>query len=77
MKSVPLIFKGEVVECPKCELEIGTITRDLFPHERFTEECIRGKYYQPKNGELCNCRECGEPWMNFRQLYLRAVGWTG
>lgn len=70
------IYKGEIIECGRCKFEVGTIARDLRKHEGFSESDIRGTHYQPRNGDLCNCRECGAPWMNGGQLYIKGTGWV-
>lgn len=79
MKREPVLFKGDILQCPQCELNIASVTRDCFKGEVLHEAMFKAISYQPRSGEYCLCRECNEPWAigwGAASIHIKDHGWT-
>lgn len=79
MSRRPVLLKGDIVQCPRCEVEIAEITRDCYEHEILDETMFKSKSWPLKNGDECKCRECGEDWGRGGQaagVHLKNHGWS-
>lgn len=69
-------LKNEIISCARCGLDIARLKRDLKSGHQILESDLAGIHYQPKNGELCNCKECKHPWLLDGDLHIKGVGWV-
>lgn len=75
----PILYKGDIVECPQCKLEIATITRDAYTGDLMGEDLFATKTWPLHNGDLCRCRECGEDWgkvSDIGAVHVKHGGWV-
>lgn len=75
MKKENHLFKGEIVQCPSCKLEIAEITRDLHDGEILAADVFKGKHREILDGEEAICPECKTPWGAYGGIHL-TTGWT-
>lgn len=74
-----MIYKGEIIQCPECELDLYKVTRDIPCGSKLRANAIDPIDLVPKlhKGDRGSCVECGTDFISsYAQKYIKNVGWV-
>jgi len=71
-----MIYKGEIIECPRCRLQVGRFRRDMKRGDWLKAEYLEPLQMPIKDGDQMVCKECREPYFN-GQFHIKGAGWVG
>jgi uncharacterized Zn-binding protein involved in type VI secretion len=71
-------YKGEIIQCPTCHLDLLEFVRDIYRGDVMRSADVRGigLVPAPSNGDRCECPECGSAYARPGRAHIKGVGWV-